>query len=239
MTLQTLQLEHVPSTHSAHVALYRDVRNAAFLHSQLLSRNAEFEYAFIDASMVCRGNYLDMHAQPLSVRALTCWRSDCVHHSRVLGNIPCRDLAAQQEPQDAQRALRDGGVHLPVQQCASPEAPRLGAGVRADVTQIAEAYRRFGIGPATKHVIVVKVTYPTDSAPVSQSAESILQHLTTHVEGEATDFTEEAIAKITDWSKVRKYYKLNGLGWLDALPEDRRRQELEMMILGSMAVRGV
>jgi EKC/KEOPS complex subunit CGI121/TPRKB len=35
-----------------YVALYRDVQNAAFLRQQLLSGNKEFEYAFIDASMV-------------------------------------------------------------------------------------------------------------------------------------------------------------------------------------------
>lgn len=50
--LETIQLEHVPSTHSVHVALYRDVQNAEFLQQQLLARNQEFEYAFIDASCV-------------------------------------------------------------------------------------------------------------------------------------------------------------------------------------------
>jgi hypothetical protein len=43
---------HLPSL-PVHVALYRDVQNAAFLKGQLLAGNAEFEYAFIDASMVC------------------------------------------------------------------------------------------------------------------------------------------------------------------------------------------
>lgn len=53
MDVETIQLEHVPDTHAVHVALFRDVQNAAFLHEQLLGRNAEFEYAFIDASVVC------------------------------------------------------------------------------------------------------------------------------------------------------------------------------------------
>ena len=34
------------------VALYTDVENASFLKDQLLAGNADFEYAFIDASMV-------------------------------------------------------------------------------------------------------------------------------------------------------------------------------------------
>lgn len=50
--LETLQLEHLPESHAIHIALYRDVRNAAFLHEQLLAGNTDFEYALIDASVV-------------------------------------------------------------------------------------------------------------------------------------------------------------------------------------------
>jgi len=50
--LETVPLEHVPPTHSVHVAVFRDVENAAFLHQQLLGRNPDFEYAFIDAGVV-------------------------------------------------------------------------------------------------------------------------------------------------------------------------------------------
>jgi hypothetical protein len=35
-----------------YVAYFRDVQNAGFLHEQLLARNADFEYALIDASIV-------------------------------------------------------------------------------------------------------------------------------------------------------------------------------------------
>ena len=52
MTLQTIRFEHVPVTHAVHVGLFRNVKNAAHLQSQLISRNADFEYAFIDASVV-------------------------------------------------------------------------------------------------------------------------------------------------------------------------------------------
>ena len=52
MTLETIQLEHVPATHSIHVSVFRDVVNADFLQRQLLSRNQDFEYAFIDAISV-------------------------------------------------------------------------------------------------------------------------------------------------------------------------------------------
>lgn len=52
MSLETLALEHLPETHKVHLAFFRDVQNASFLHEQLLSRNSDFEYAFIDASVV-------------------------------------------------------------------------------------------------------------------------------------------------------------------------------------------
>lgn len=51
-SLETISLPHLSLT-PVHVALYRDVQNAAFLRGQLLAGQEEFEYAFIDASMVC------------------------------------------------------------------------------------------------------------------------------------------------------------------------------------------
>lgn len=50
--VQAIQLAHVPTELTLLVALFRNVKNAAFLREQLLAGNAEFEYAFIDASTV-------------------------------------------------------------------------------------------------------------------------------------------------------------------------------------------
>jgi EKC/KEOPS complex subunit CGI121/TPRKB len=50
--LQSIHLEHLPTSHVVHFALFHSTSNAAFLHQQLLDGNAEFEYAFIDASVV-------------------------------------------------------------------------------------------------------------------------------------------------------------------------------------------
>jgi len=50
--LESFNLEHLPSSHTIHISLYKDVKNAAFLHQQLLAGNTEFEYALIDASVV-------------------------------------------------------------------------------------------------------------------------------------------------------------------------------------------
>ena len=50
--LQSFSLEHLPTTHTIHITLYRDVENASFLHQQLLAGNTDFEYALIDATVV-------------------------------------------------------------------------------------------------------------------------------------------------------------------------------------------
>ena len=50
--LQTINLEHLPTDHTIHIALYRNIKNASFLHQQLLAGNTEFGYALIDASIV-------------------------------------------------------------------------------------------------------------------------------------------------------------------------------------------
>lgn len=51
MAVQTIQLSHLEG-YPVHVGLFEDVQNAAFLRQQLLDGNAEFEYAFLDATTV-------------------------------------------------------------------------------------------------------------------------------------------------------------------------------------------
>lgn len=52
MSVETVTLDHLPARYTVHLALMRNVRNPAFLHSQLLARNSDFEYALVDASVV-------------------------------------------------------------------------------------------------------------------------------------------------------------------------------------------
>ncbi|KAF5008454.1 hypothetical protein FDECE_5286 [Fusarium decemcellulare] len=156
MSLETVTLEHLPDSYRIHVALFRDVKNAGFLHQQLLARNAQFEYAFIDASV------------------------------------------------------------------------------------IADAYRRYGISPSTKDLIVVKVTFPTEDGAQPLTHDQIWEHLKKNVEGEALPITDEQISTTTDVPKVRKYYKLNGLKWLDDIQDDKvKKKEMESLVIGAMALRGV
>lgn len=58
--LESITLSHLPSL-PVHAALYRDVQNAAFLKAQLLAGQADYEYAFIDASMVCFAYIITWH----------------------------------------------------------------------------------------------------------------------------------------------------------------------------------
>lgn len=52
--------------------------------------------------------------------------------------------------------------------------------------------------------------------------------------------TDQNLAHLTDMAKVSKYYKLNGLNWLDGIKDERaKHKEMEMLILGGMALRGV
>ena len=73
-----------------------------------------------------------------------------------------------------------------------------------------------------------------------RTAQDVEAHLAAHVEGTGAPFSDEVLAQTTDWAKVRKYYKLNGVAWVDAIKdESARRREMEMLVLGSMALRGL
>lgn len=106
--------------------------------------------------------------------------------------------------------------------------------------QISEAYRRYGISPEVKDIIIVKVLCPTDDRPQPPTADDVWRHLWESVEGSPVPFSDEEIAKSTDWPKVSKYYKLNGVPSLKNIKDDRQRlRETEMLVLSSMALRGV
>lgn len=48
-----IHLAHTPPSISIYGALFSNIKNAAFLREQLLAGNTDFEYAFVDARMVC------------------------------------------------------------------------------------------------------------------------------------------------------------------------------------------
>ncbi|KAI0466687.1 kinase binding protein CGI-121-domain-containing protein [Xylaria cf. heliscus] len=210
--LESLQLEHVPATHSVHVAVFRDVENAAFLHQQLLARNADFEYALIDASVITsRLQVLGAAFKAITVRAAGTMKTPNVHSEIVYSLSPA--------------------------------------------SNIAEAYRRHGITPTTRNLVIVKVlvTPPGTSSSSSPSigdsdtpakapltAQDVEEHLRSHVQGKPVPFTDETLSELTDWGRIRKYYKLNGMSWLDGIKDQSaKNREIDMLVMGGMALRGV
>ncbi|KAJ2969836.1 hypothetical protein NUW58_g9879 [Xylaria curta] len=124
--------------------------------------------------------------------------------------------------------------------------------------QIAEAYRRHGITPTTRDLVVVKILVtPTasssaaaasdttavvesdENAKAPLTAQDVEKHLQTHVQGTPVPFTDQALSELTDWGRVRKYYKLNGIGWLDGIKDEAaKNREMGMLVMGGMALRG-
>ncbi|KAI0158293.1 kinase binding protein CGI-121-domain-containing protein [Xylariaceae sp. FL1272] len=202
--LETIPLEHLPASHSVHVAVFKDVKNAAFLHQQLLSRNVAFEYALIDASVITS-----------QIQVL----------SAVFKAVTTQTASVMKTP----------NVHSEIVYSLSP------------ANNISEAYRRHGITPTSQNLIIVKVLVSPSSsvdAPsevkVPSTPSEVESHLLAHVEGTCHPFTDSVLQSMTDHSKIRKYYKLNGMGWLDGIKdEDAKRHETEMLIIGGIALRGV
>jgi EKC/KEOPS complex subunit CGI121/TPRKB len=69
-------------------------------------------------------------------------------------------------------------------------------------------------------------------------------HLDTEIRGEQVPFDDHIIAEMTDLTRVRKIYKLNGGGGkkniiLNATSKrNEEAKEMEIFILGSIALRG-
>ncbi|KAL8285993.1 hypothetical protein RB597_002873 [Gaeumannomyces tritici] len=134
------------------------------------------------------------------------------------------NTAASSSSSSSSSGLRTPNVHSEAVFCLAPSA------------NIAEAYRRFGISPASRDVVAVKVL----TVGSNTTADDVWAHLCVSVEGTAVPFTDENVALCTDWAKVRKYYKLNGAAALAGIKDEgARRRDEEMLILGAMTLRGV
>jgi EKC/KEOPS complex subunit CGI121/TPRKB len=203
--LQTIHLSHMPPELAVHVALYHDVKNAAFLKQQLLDGNADFEYAFIDASMILT----TAHVLAATFRAM----NDHLH-----------------------ARLKSRNVHSEIVFALSPN------------NNIGEAFRKFGIGDTTSDLLVIKV-----STSPSVTSESVRTHLGNAIEGTCVDFSNENLHPASDLGKIRKAYKVtsnmspkdqskpskpqvNGLDGID--PAFKEKKELEIALLGAIALRG-
>ncbi|KAB5549472.1 protein CGI121 [Coniochaeta sp. 2T2.1] len=96
--LEEITLEHVPASHRVCLGLFRDVTNAGYLQSQLLARNADFEYAFIDASSVVSR----LHLLTAVYKALTVLLDGTLKTPNVHSEIVCA-LSASNNISEAYR----------------------------------------------------------------------------------------------------------------------------------------
>lgn len=97
--IEAIPLEHVPATHSVHVGFFRDVSNVGFLQSQLLARNPDFEYAFIDATtIVSRLHVLAAVYKALSVLVDGRLKSPNVHAETVIALSASNNVSLSEPP---------------------------------------------------------------------------------------------------------------------------------------------
>ncbi|MCJ1456089.1 hypothetical protein MMC28_006447 [Mycoblastus sanguinarius] len=211
-SLQTLHLAHLPPDLAVHIALYTNLQNASFLRDQLLQGNPDFEYALIDASVILSTT----HILAAVFRAA---------NDHLNGRLKSRN------------------VHSEI-------VFSLGA-----TNNIAQSLRGFGIALTTIDLLVIKI-----STGPGITHDSVSEHLATSVRGTMVEFNDETLASMTDVGKVRKLYKLGGVGEDGSKGKRRRkdgseegsggvhgagegdtgreRRELEVAILGLMALRG-
>ena len=99
MALEAIRLEHIPATHRVYAALFQDVSNAEFLHSQLLSRNSDFEYAFIDASsVISRSQVLAAAYKGVSILLDGALKTPNVHSEIVCALSPSKNVRCPSPP---------------------------------------------------------------------------------------------------------------------------------------------
>jgi len=187
--ITTLHLTHLPSELAIHVALCRNLENAAFLRQQLLDGNPEFEYAFLDASTILSPT----HILAAVFRAVNDHRN---------------------------KRMKSRNVHSEVVFSLSPN------------NNIAAAFRTFGISDTTKDLLILRLA----TSP-SITLQSVSEHLGTAVQGQWVEFSADTLASSSDLVKIRKIYKLQDTS-KKGTKEELGRAEIEMQILGLMALRG-
>ncbi|KAI5270189.1 CGI-121-domain-containing protein [Aureobasidium subglaciale] len=92
-TLETIALPHLPQ-YPLCVGLFKNVKNASFLRQQLLAGNADFEYAFLDASVVLsRMQFLAASFRGINDFASNRMKSHNVHSEIVFSFSPNNNIA--------------------------------------------------------------------------------------------------------------------------------------------------
>lgn len=136
---------------------------------------------------------------------------------------------------------------LPLSPPSQPPSPPLHTPQTNNLPKIAEAYRRHGITPTTRDIVVIKVIISDDaSTPSSEADSKVAAHLSSRgISGRQVPFSDAELRECTDWARVRKYYKLGGAAALapglqpGQRPGPELEREAEALVLGAMALRGL
>ncbi|CAK4034357.1 EKC KEOPS complex subunit [Lecanosticta acicola] len=99
--METVELPHMEQ-HPLHLCLFRDLHNAPFLRQQLLQGNTDFQYAFLDASVLLSRN----HVFSACFRAI----NDMINHRMKSRNVHSEIVFAMSPNNNIAESFRRFGI---------------------------------------------------------------------------------------------------------------------------------
>lgn len=219
-SVRTFSLPHYEA-YPVHVALFKDVKNASFLRRQLLEANPDYDYAFLDASMILTPHHL------LSATFLAL-HGHLTHRAKT--RTPHSELVFRLSPNNnIGESYKKFGI--------------------ADTTTALIAVK-LPLSPSSTASTDEKSTYEKDESITNESVSSHLGSAVEGTSVELGE-TGEELGMWCDVDKVRKAYKLGGDGGKkgkkgavngDGGDVERRKAEekkdIESVVLGIIALKG-
>ncbi|RII16481.1 hypothetical protein CUC08_Gglean002919 [Alternaria sp. MG1] len=219
-SVRTFSLPHYEA-YPVHVALFKDVKNASFLRRQLLEANPDYDYAFLDASMILTPHHL------LSATFLAL-HGHLTHRAKT--RTPHSELVFRLSPNNnIGESYKKFGI--------------------ADTTTALIAVK-LPLSPSSTASTDEKSTYEKDESITNESVSSHLGSAVEGTSVELGE-TGEELGMWCDVDKVRKVYKLGGDGGKkdkkgavngDGGDVERRKAEekkdIESVVLGIIALKG-
>lgn len=224
--METAHLPHLLS-HPLHICLFTDVRNASYLREQLLAGNTDYEYAFLDASvLLSRRHVLSACFRAINDLIADRLKTRNVHSEIVFAMNPNNNVS---RPSTFHPYLRmhlvKTSYRIVVAHSSCYRTVKLPPPMLTRL-QIAESFRRFGIQDGSKNIVAIKV---------GGAEHEIKQHLLATVQGAPAALTDDALVTMLDAARIRKIYRL------EAPKKGSTAQlgkEAEAFIIGSMALKG-
>ncbi|CAN9202723.1 unnamed protein product [Alternaria alternata] len=219
-SVRTFSLPHYEA-YPVHVALFKDVKNASFLRRQLLEANPDYDYAFLDASMILTPHHL------LSATFLAL-HGHLTHRAKT--RTPHSELVFRLSPNNnIGESYKKFGI--------------------ADTTTALIAVK-LPLSPSSTASTDEKSTYEKDESITNESVSLHLGSAVEGTSVELGE-TGEELGMWCDVDKVRKAYKLGGDGGKkgkkgavngDGGDVERRKAEekkdIESVVLGIIALKG-